>query len=37
MLSELESETAIAVAGSKRIVLRNRAALHRLADVAPLN
>jgi CRP/FNR family nitrogen fixation transcriptional regulator len=37
MLSQLESETAIAVAGSKRIVLRKRAALHRLADVAPLN
>jgi CRP/FNR family transcriptional regulator, nitrogen fixation regulation protein len=37
MLSQLESETAIAVAGAKRIVLRKRAALHRLADVAPLN
>jgi CRP/FNR family nitrogen fixation transcriptional regulator len=37
MLSQLESKTAIAVAGSKRIVLRKLAALHRLADVAPLN
>jgi CRP/FNR family nitrogen fixation transcriptional regulator len=36
-LTQLEREAAIAIPGSKRIVLRKRAALRRLAEVGPLN
>jgi CRP/FNR family nitrogen fixation transcriptional regulator len=36
-LTQLEREAAIAIPGSKCIVLRKRAALRRLAEVGPLN